>query len=101
MNHADVLGVAPDADLATIKAAYRAKLKEFPAHSHPEEFKAVRAAYEALRKPGAQTSAAEDEKLMEPKALGVTVDAELIRALRQRVMAEVEKPLEDLIKLSF
>ena len=101
MNHAEVLGVAPDADLAAVKAAYRAKLKEFPAHSHPEEFKAVRAAYEALRKPGGQTSAAEDKGLMEPKMLGANVDAELITALRQRVMAEVEKPLEELIKLSF
>ena len=100
MNHSEVLGVASDADLATIKAAYRAKLKEFPAHSHPEEFKAVRAAYEALRKPGEQRSA-EDEGFMEPKALGVTVDAELVKALRQRAMAEVEKSLEELIKLSF
>jgi len=35
----DRLGISSSAT-AEIKAAYHAKLKEFPAHRHPEEFKA-------------------------------------------------------------
>lgn len=97
-NHAELLGVAPDADLAAIKAAYRAKLKEFPAHSHPTEFKAVRLAYDALRQ--AAGPGGEDEPLS-PKPLGVEVDPALVKALRQRVLDQVEKPLEAVIKLSF
>ena len=49
-DHYEQLGIAPGATPAEIKAAYHAKLKEFPAHTHPQEFKATRAAYEALRK---------------------------------------------------
>lgn len=97
-NHAELLGIEPDADLATIKAAYRAKLKEFPAHSHPAEFKAVRVAYDALRKTAGPGG--EEERLI-PKPLEVTVDPKLVRALRQSVLGDVEKSLEDVIKLSF
>lgn len=98
MDHSEVLGVAPDADLASLKAAYRTKLREFPAHSHPQEFKAVRAAYEALSKPGGQTL---DIDFLKPKPLNVEIDPALAKALHQRVMEQLEKSLEELMKLSF
>lgn len=97
-NHAEVLGVGPDAELPAIKAAYRAKLKDFPAHSHPQEFKAVRAAYEALRKPVAQQL---EKDFFKPKPLKVELDSEQIKALRERMLDQVDKSLEELLKLSF
>jgi len=45
-----LLGVSPSASSSEIKTAYHRKLREFPAHSHPQMFKAVREAYETLRK---------------------------------------------------
>jgi curved DNA-binding protein CbpA len=49
-DHYDRLGLSAGATSAEIKAAYHAKLKEFPAHTHPQDFKAIRTAYETLRK---------------------------------------------------
>lgn len=97
-NPAQVLGVSSDADLATIKAAYRAKLKEFPAHSHPEEFKAVRAAYEVLKKPGQGQL---EKDFFEPKPLNVEIDPTVVKALRERLEGKVNQSLEELMKLSF
>jgi len=54
----DRLGISSSATSAEIKAAYHAKLKEFPAHRHPEEFKAIRAAYDAIRQ--GESSEADD-----------------------------------------
>lgn len=58
----DVLGVDPDADDAAIKAAYRERVLEaHPDHGgSPEEFNAVREAYEEL-KAGAAAGAGEIE----------------------------------------
>ena len=47
--HYEILGLSPEATPAQLKSAYHAKLRSFPAHSHPQEFKAVRQAYETLR----------------------------------------------------
>lgn len=45
----DVLGVGPEADDEQIRAAYLAKLKQFPPDRAPAEFEQVRDAYELLR----------------------------------------------------
>lgn len=91
------LGVAPGATPAQIKAAYHAKLREFPAHTYPEEFKAIRAAYEVLR----QGNAAQFEDLLTPRPVQATLDPEAISQLRQRALSELEVSLEDLIRLTF
>src|SRR5260370_39619287 len=44
-----VLGIDPDADDERIRAAYLAKLKQFPPDRCPSEFEQVRDAYELLR----------------------------------------------------
>lgn len=94
--HYDRLGLALGATPADIKAAYHAKLKEFPAHSHPQEFKAIRAAYEVLRK-GPKPEA--DFFAVVP--IQATLDPTLVEPLRDRAMAAVEMTLDDLIRLTF
>jgi len=45
----DVLGVTPRATEADIRAAYLAKVKEYPPDRSPEQFEEIRDAYEMLR----------------------------------------------------
>ncbi|MHB1959743.1 MAG: J domain-containing protein [Acidobacteriaceae bacterium] len=44
-----MLGLGPDAEDEQIRAAYLAKLKQFPPDRSPAEFEQVRDAYELLR----------------------------------------------------
>ncbi len=90
------LGVTPGATPAEIKAAYHAKLKVFPAHSHPQEFKAIRAAYEALRK-GNQGQ----EDFFEPQPIEIQLDQPLLTQLHQKATAAANVTLKDLILLTF
>ena len=46
-----VLGLAPDAGPDAIRAAYLAKVKEFPPDRAPEQFEQVREAYDLLKDP--------------------------------------------------
>jgi curved DNA-binding protein CbpA len=43
------LGIAPDADDASVHAAYLAAVKACPPERDPQRFQVLRAAYEALR----------------------------------------------------
>lgn len=95
-SHYERLGISPGATPAQIKAAYHAKLREFPAHNFPEEFKAVRAAYEALR----QGNAAQED-LLTPRPINTSLDQEAISRLRQQALSQLEVSLEDLIRLTF
>jgi hypothetical protein len=81
---------------AEIKAAYHAKLKEFPAHTHPQEFKATRAAYEALRK-----APQGEADFFAPGPITAELDPELLAKLKQRATDAVDVSLEDLIRLTF
>lgn len=95
-DHYDRLGLSPGATPAEIKAAYHAKLKEFPAHTHPQDFKAIRAAYEALRK-GPQR---EDDFFAEVP-VQAELDLALLDQLQQRASAAVDVTFDDLIRLTF
>lgn len=95
-DHYAQLGIAPGATPAEIKAAYHAKLKEFPAHTHPQEFKATRAAYEALRK-----ASQGEADFFAPKPITAELDPDLLARLKQRATAAVDVSLEDLIRLTF
>lgn len=94
----DRLGVLPTATPAEIKAAYHAKLKEFPAHSHPDDFKAVRSAYDAIRK-GESSQA--DDFFFNVRPVEVTLDPEVLEQLRKRVSDRLEISLEELIRETF
>ncbi len=95
-NHT-LLGLLPGATPAEIKAAYHAKLKEFPAHKHPQEFKAVRSAYEILQKELQQTN--EDFFAISPSK--VKLDRQALQGLRNRVASKLEVSLAELIQLTF
>jgi curved DNA-binding protein CbpA len=45
----DLLGVESSADDETIKKAYLTKVRDFPPDHAPEEFQAIRSAYEAIK----------------------------------------------------
>lgn len=93
----DRLGVSPDVTPAELKAAYHAKLREFPAHTHPEEFKAIRSAYDAIRK--GEVSAAEN--FLQVRPIEVSFDPEQLQQLRQKALAQLAVSLDDLIRETF
>ncbi len=96
-NHYECLGISPSATSAEIKAAYHAKLREFPAHNYPEEFKAIRAAYEALRK--GETTQQEDFFKMRP--LQAELDPNVLKQVREKAISQLEVSLDDLIRATF
>ena len=96
-DHYECLGIAPDATPAQIKTAYHTKLREFPAHTHPQEFKAVRAAYEALRKRGQN----QFEDFFAERPIQAKLDPQLLQQLKQTAIAQLDVSLEELIRLTF
>jgi DnaJ-class molecular chaperone len=95
-DHYNRLGLSPGATPADVKAAYHAKLKEFPAHTHPQEFKEIRTAYEILRK----APQAEDDFFAEVP-IQAELDQALLDELQQRASAAVDVTFDDLIRLTF
>ncbi|MGB8702734.1 MAG: molecular chaperone DnaJ [Thermosynechococcaceae cyanobacterium] len=94
--HYERLGLAPDATLDDVKIAYHAKLREFPAHTHPQEFKAIRVAYEALRKGSANL-----KDFFDPQNEKADIDPDLLAQLRQAAIAQATVSLEELMHLTF
>ncbi|MGG6268961.1 J domain-containing protein [Leptolyngbya sp. AN03gr2] len=98
MSHYDRLGIPSDATPAQLKAAYHGKLREFPAHSHPEEFKAIRAAYDAIRKGETESR---DEDFLKVRPIEATIAPELIQGLKLKAISELDLSIEDLIRETF
>ncbi|GAA6616394.1 J domain-containing protein [Scytonema sp. NUACC26] len=96
MTHYELLGISPGATSAQIKAAYHAKLREFPAHTYPQEFKAIREAYEALRR---ETTQPENFLTMRP--LEAELNPELLKQVQEKALAQLEVSLDDLIRATF
>ncbi|MBD2459918.1 molecular chaperone DnaJ [Oscillatoria sp. FACHB-1407] len=94
----DRLGISPTATPDEVKAAYHAKLKEFPAHRNPEEFKAIRAAYDEIRKGGTSET---DDFFFLTRPLEATVDPTVLQQLRQRIVAQLDVSLDELIRETF
>jgi hypothetical protein len=93
----DLLGIPVDATPKVAKAAYHAKLREFPAHIHPTEFKAVRTAYEAIQK----GITSPDENFFKPSPIGLSIEPEVIESLKQKLTAHLEVSLEELLRSTF
>ncbi|WP_413172930.1 molecular chaperone DnaJ [Anabaena azotica] len=91
------LGISPGATSAQIKAAYHAKLREFPAHTYPEEFKAIRVAYEALRK----GETGQNEEFLKFRPLEAELNPEILKQVREKALAQLEVSLDDLIRATF
>lgn len=96
-DHYDLLGLAVGATPPEIKSAYHAKLREFPAHKHPQEFKAIRAAYEALRKGEPQP----EQDFFELQPCQTELDAKVITQLREQATAKAQVTLAELVRLTF
>ncbi len=96
-NHYELLGISPGATSNEIKAAYHAKLREFPAHNYPEEFKAIRAAYEALRK-GEKT---QTEDFFKIRPLQAELDPDVLKKVQEKAISQLEVNLDDLIRATF
>jgi hypothetical protein len=94
----DRLGISPTATPEEVKAAYHAKLKEFPAHRNPEEFKAIRAAYDEIREGGTPEA---DDFFFIVRPLAATLDPDAVKQLRQRVVSQLEMSIDDLIRETF
>jgi hypothetical protein len=93
----DLLGIPVDATPKIAKSAYHAKLKEFPAHTHPTEFKAIRTAYEAIKKGVTSPS----ENFFKPSPIGISIEPATIESLKQQLTAHLEVSLEDLLRATF
>ncbi len=93
----DLLGIQPDATPAQAKAAYHTKLREFPARTHPAEFKAIRAAYEDIQKGCKRLN----ENFFKPQPLGISIDPAVIEQLKKTLTAHLEVSLETMLRDTF
>jgi hypothetical protein len=91
-----LLGILPGASSTEVKAAYHGKLKEFPAHQYPQEFKAIRAAYEAIRQDVQQNN----EDFLKIATTNIGLPPKLLQDLREKVLAETKVSLDDLLRLT-
>ncbi|MTJ08057.1 MULTISPECIES: J domain-containing protein [unclassified Anabaena] len=91
------LGISPGATSAQIKAAYHTKLREFPAHTYPEEFKEIRVAYEALRK----GDTGQHEDFLKFRPLKAELNPEILKQVQEKALSQLEVSLDDLIRATF
>lgn len=90
-----LLGVSPEASASELKAAYHRQLRRFPAHSHPQEFQQIRAAYDSLRAAGEQRG-----DPLQPGPLLAQLDAEALAALETQVRETCRLDLATLLRLT-
>jgi tRNA(Leu) C34 or U34 (ribose-2'-O)-methylase TrmL len=90
-----LLELPADASPEQIKAAYHRKLRQFPAHSHPQEFKAIRSAYETLRQAPKQ-----EDDFLAPGPLKLGLDETVLDQVEQQAVASIDVSLSRLIRLS-
>lgn len=93
----DLLCIPFDATPKIAKAAYHNKLREFPAHTHPTEFKAIRVAYEAIQK----GIASPNENFFKPSPIGLSIEPATLESLKQKLTAHLEVSLEELLRATF
>lgn len=92
----ELLGVAPAANPGELKAAYHRKLRQFPAHSHPQEFQQIRAAYDAIRAAGEHRG-----DPLQPGPLLARLDPAALAAIDSSVRSACRLSLDDLLRLTF
>jgi len=93
-----LLGITAAATAAEIKAAYHRQLRQYPAHSHPQEFQRIRTAYEQLRQ-----IAAQPQDPLQPRPWLQQLDADALAALaalEERVRKSSRIDLATLLRLT-
>ena len=90
------LGVAPQAGNAEVKAAYHRQLRQFPAHSHPQEFQQIRAAYDAIR-----AASEHGGDPLQPGPLLEQLDPEALASIEASVRNTCRLSLDELLRLTF
>jgi DnaJ-class molecular chaperone len=99
--HYDRLGVPTSASPEDIKKAYHQKLREFPAHKAPQEFKAIRQAYEALKNQSKGFVYTTDY-FWDLNGFGEQpINPDQVEMLREYLAQQQSLSLEELIKISF
>ncbi len=93
----EILGIPADASPAQAKAAYHVKLRAFPAHTHPTEFKAIRSAYEALSKGG---SSVQDD-FFKIRPIEDKIEPAVIESLKEGLIGHFSVSLEDMLRDTF
>lgn len=82
----EVLGVAPDADEATIRRAYLTLLRQHGPGRDPVRFQAIRAAYDTLRSPARRARLAVEQ----PNLSGEALDGSILAVLEAAAPPEPE-----------
>lgn len=95
----DCLGLEPGASPEAVKAAYRQKVQAYPPATHPQEFKAIRKAYDILKDPNNHTI--DPPNFWVPEVYDQKPSPELIAQIRSSLAKESSSSLETLIRLSF
>jgi hypothetical protein len=95
--HHETLGITPDATPAQAKAAYHKKLREFPAHTHPTEFKAVRAAYESIQ----TGSSPPVDDFFKMKPIQETIDPVMLQTIKKNLIDQLDVSLDDMLRNTF
>jgi hypothetical protein len=95
--HHETLGIASDATPSQAKAAYHRKLREFPAHTHPAEFKAIRAAYEAVQK--GDRPPVDDFFTMRP--IQDDIEPETLETIKKKLTAQLAVSLDEMLRETF
>lgn len=90
-----LLGIPPEASAAELKAAYHRQLRQFPAHSHPQQFQQIRAAYDTFRAAGEHGG-----DPLQPGPLLTQLDADALAALDEQVRLSCRLNLAALLRLT-
>lgn len=90
-----LLEVTNESSAAELKAAYHRQLRRFPAHSHPQEFQQIRAAYDSLRAAGEQRG-----DPLQPGPLLSQLDGGALAALEAQVRDSCRLDLATLLRLT-
>jgi hypothetical protein len=91
-----LLGLVPQATNAEVKAAYHRQLRQFPAHSHPQQFRQIRAAYDAIRAAGEHRG-----DPLQPGPLLAQLDPEALASIEASVRNSCRLSLDELLRLTF
>lgn len=97
--HWERLGLEPGASPEAIKAAYQEKVRAFPPTTHPQEFKAVRKAYDVLKDPANHKVVR--PSFWQPAVTDQQIDPAAIAQVRAQLPKQAQLDLKTLIRLSF